>query len=179
MFECVLIVIDAAQTLLRYSIHLLDSWRQARMNSLRSSAEVVSRTSSLARPLAADECAAVTRFAVFPVPMRRVCLACLMNSSLRWQQVSAPHLLCHSRVPDFSSCPAMKDEAAQAPWEWQGTILYYSELTSDVLSLGITLLHYCHIWYLHGFAFQVRDHSPGLASSRSAAAAWRLQATVN
>jgi len=44
-----------------------------------------------------------------------------------------------------------------ASCEWQGTVLYYTELVADVLALTLTLCHYCHVWYLHGLAFQLID----------------------
>ncbi len=35
--------------------------------------------------------------------------------------------------------------------------LYYAEFTFAMTTHTLTLAHYCHVWYLHGFSFQVVD----------------------
>jgi len=46
---------------------------------------------------------------------------------------------------------------AHAASEWQGTALYYVEMLSEMTTLILTTCHFCHIWYLHGCAFQLID----------------------
>lgn len=42
-------------------------------------------------------------------------------------------------------------------WEGKNSILYHTELLSDVLIMAMTLAHYLHIWFLHGPSFQLID----------------------
>lgn len=41
--------------------------------------------------------------------------------------------------------------------EWRGTLLYHTDFVADTLTLALTLLHFTHIWWLHGVAFQLID----------------------
>ena len=44
-----------------------------------------------------------------------------------------------------------------ASFQWLAPLLYHSEFGAEVLIHGLTLAHYCHVWYLHGLSFQVVD----------------------
>eukprot|EP00193_Tetraselmis_chui_P007829 CAMPEP_0177750794 /NCGR_PEP_ID=MMETSP0491_2-20121128/30_1 /TAXON_ID=63592 /ORGANISM="Tetraselmis chuii, Strain PLY429" /LENGTH=608 /DNA_ID=CAMNT_0019265863 /DNA_START=83 /DNA_END=1909 /DNA_ORIENTATION=+ len=88
LFDCVLIAVDASQTLVRHAIYFVDLWRQSIMDGPNTSQQGL---------------------------------------------------------------------GAHATWEWQGTVLYYTDLLSEMTTLGLSFCHYCHIWYLHGFSFQLID----------------------
>ncbi|QDZ25669.1 hypothetical protein HOP50_18g82110 [Chloropicon primus] len=42
-------------------------------------------------------------------------------------------------------------------WQWMAPFMYYADFGTAMLTHVLTLGHYCHVWYLHGFSFQVVD----------------------
>eukprot|EP00898_Chlorokybus_atmophyticus_P006019 jgi/Chlat1/6418/Chrsp45S06027 len=48
-------------------------------------------------------------------------------------------------------------DSAAGPWEWRGALLFHIEFAAEVFTLLLTLLHYMHIWCLHGISFQLID----------------------
>ncbi|KAK9805241.1 hypothetical protein WJX72_008208 [[Myrmecia] bisecta] len=42
-------------------------------------------------------------------------------------------------------------------WEAKGAVLYHVELVTDLLLYSMTLAHYSHIFWMHGFALQLLD----------------------
>ena len=42
-------------------------------------------------------------------------------------------------------------------WQWMVPFLYYAEFTTTMTTHLLTLVHYCHVWFLHGLSFQVVD----------------------
>ena len=63
---------------------------------------------------------------------------------------------------DATAAPPPATAIASPSWEaWaveglsKGSLLYHADLIADCLVHTLTLAHYCHVWVLHGFAFQV------------------------
>ena len=49
------------------------------------------------------------------------------------------------------------DRRHGASWQWVAPFLYYADFATSMLNHCLHLMHHCHVWYLHGFSFQVVD----------------------
>lgn len=60
-------------------------------------------------------------------------------------------------VVDLHLSAKAGDDDPSAVWEGKGEMLFHVELVSDVLIHSLTLVHYLHVWYLHGLSIHVVD----------------------
>lgn len=47
--------------------------------------------------------------------------------------------------------------AEKISWEKQNRILYYSDFFTETISLAVTIIHYLHLWYMHGISCTLVD----------------------
>ena len=102
--------------------------------------------------LTSDETATMRVLLAFDPVVIQIDLAhTLLRSSAtlaeRW------HISRHVTVAPGATAP----DPSPASFQWLAPLLYHSEFGAEVLIHGLTLAHYCHVWYLHGLSFQVVD----------------------
>ncbi|KAK2078020.1 hypothetical protein QBZ16_003888 [Prototheca wickerhamii] len=76
--------------------------------------------------------------------------------------IEASHAILKYGVHAAERFRAQRAEAAGEPaaaggWEGQAPLLYHAEVLVDLTLHVLTLTHYCHLWYLHGFKLQLID----------------------
>lgn len=58
---------------------------------------------------------------------------------------------------DNESSANEEGESETSVLEWKSTFQYHTDFVGDVLTLVLSVLHFCHIWLQHGISFQVVD----------------------
>ncbi|RMZ53208.1 hypothetical protein APUTEX25_005197 [Auxenochlorella protothecoides] len=75
--------------------------------------------------------------------------------------IEAAHAVLKYGVHAVERWKAQRAEAAGADpatgWEGRGPFLYHVEVGVDLVLHALTLGHYCHLWWLHGFRLQLID----------------------
>ncbi|MEW5305309.1 MAG: hypothetical protein WDW36_007858 [Sanguina aurantia] len=140
-FDCVIIAVDGAKTLMRYVVHMGESGRVSLTPPsflVQLSRRIRKLTQAVARPFSGT---------------RRT--SPLVDQS--HQRHSRSHAAGAGANGSGGGERVMDGGGGWANWDGHGVLLYHVELVTDLGMHVLTLTHYLHVWVLHGLAFQLID----------------------